>query len=487
MCPTVDDSAPPANGVKVDDSPNGFTKFETDLEKKAKPHTVNKNPYQPVGDFLSNVSNFKIIESTLREGEQFANAYFDTETKIKIAKALDEFGVDCIELTSPCASEQSRLDCEAICKLGLKAKILTHVRCHMDDVKVAVETGVDGVDVVIGTSSFLREHSHGKDMTYIKNAAIEVIQFVKSKGLEIRFSSEDSFRSDLVDLLSLYAAVDKVGVNRVGIADTVGCASPRQVYDLVRTLRGVVSCDIECHFHNDSGCAIANAYCALEAGATHIDTSVIGIGERNGITPLGGLMARMIVADRDYVKGKYDLHKLKSIEDLVADSVEINIPFNNYITGFSAFTHKAGIHAKAILANPSTYEIIDPADFGMKRYVHFASRLTGWNAIKSRVEQLSLTMTDAQVKLCTAKIKALADVRPIAIDDADSIIRTFYSNLHKETEEPLLPNMTEEEKKKFEQKQRELNGVAEKRELEDQVDAEAEVPQAKKTKTEAGA
>ncbi|KAI4786457.1 homocitrate synthase, partial [Aureobasidium sp. EXF-8846] len=426
--------------------------------------------------------NFKIIESTLREGEQFANAYFDTETKIKIAKALDEFGVDCIELTSPCASEQSRLDCEAICKLGLKAKILTHVRCHMDDVKVAVETGVDGVDVVIGTSSFLREHSHGKDMTYIKNAAIEVIQFVKSKGLEIRFSSEDSFRSDLVDLLSLYAAVDKVGVNRVGIADTVGCASPRQVYDLVRTLRGVVSCDIECHFHNDSGCAIANAYCALEAGATHIDTSVIGIGERNGITPLGGLMARMIVADRDYVKGKYDLHKLKSIEDLVADSVEINIPFNNYITGFSAFTHKAGIHAKAILANPSTYEIIDPADFGMKRYVHFASRLTGWNAIKSRVEQLSLTMTDAQVKLCTAKIKALADVRPIAIDDADSIIRTFYSNLHKETEEPLLPNMTEEEKKKFEQKQRELNGVAEKRELEDQADAEAEVPKAKKTK-----
>jgi isopropylmalate/homocitrate/citramalate synthase len=80
----------------------------------------------------------------------------------------------------------------------------------------------------------------------------------------------DSFRSDLVDLLSIYSAVDKIGVNRVGIADTVGCASPRQVYDLVRTLRGVVSCDIETHFHNDTGCAIANAYCALEAGATHV-------------------------------------------------------------------------------------------------------------------------------------------------------------------------------------------------------------------------
>lgn len=183
----------------------------------------------------------------------------------------------------------------------------------MEDAKLAVETGVDGLDIVIGTSSFLREHSHGKDMVYITKTAIEVINYVKSKGLEVRFSSEDSFRSDLVDLLSLYKAVDAVGVNRVGIADTVGCASPRQVYELVRTLRGVVSCDIETHFHNDTGCAIANAYCALEAGATHIDTSVLGIGERNGITSLGGLMARMVVTSPEYVKSKYKLHMIKEV------------------------------------------------------------------------------------------------------------------------------------------------------------------------------
>ncbi|KAK4089029.1 hypothetical protein Purlil1_6462 [Purpureocillium lilacinum] len=395
----------------------------------SRPVTRPSNPYQPVGDYLSNVGRFKIIESTLREGEQFANAYFDTETKIKIAKALDDFGVDYIELTSPAASEQSRLDCEAICKLGLKAKILTHVRCDMRDAKLAVETGVDGLDIVIGTSSFLREHSHGKDMAYITKTALEVIEFVKSKGLEVRFSSEDSFRSDLVDLLSLYSAVDKAGVNRVGIADTVGCASPRQVYDLVRTLRGVVSCDIETHFHNDTGCAIANAFCALEAGATHVDTSVLGIGERNGITPLGGLLARMLVTSPDYVKSKYKLHLIKEIEDLVAEAVEVNTPFNNPITGFCAFTHKAGIHAKAILNNPSTYEILNPEDFGLTRYVHFASRLTGWNAVKTRVGQLGLVMTDDQVKEVTAKIKALADVRPIAIDDADSIIRSFHLTL----------------------------------------------------------
>ena len=95
----------------------------------------------------------------------------------------------------------------------------------------------------------------------------------------------------------------------------------------------------------DTGCAIANAYCALEAGATHVDTSVLGIGERNGITPLGGFVARMIVADRDYVRSKYDLTKLKAIEDMVAAAVEINVPFNNYITGFCALVIFPDFHS----------------------------------------------------------------------------------------------------------------------------------------------
>ncbi|KAI9869408.1 MAG: Saccharopine dehydrogenase [Trichoglossum hirsutum] len=470
MCPPVETNGTNGHTNGVAGVSNGTISHEgfTSVESRENPHPRRRNPYQPVGDFLSNVSRFKIIESTLREGEQFANAFFDTEKKIEIAKALDEFGVDYIELTSPAASEQSRLDCQAICKLNLRAKILTHIRCHMDDARIAVETGVDGVDVVIGTSSYLREHSHGKDMTYITNTAIEVINFVKSKNIEIRFSSEDSFRSDLVDLLSIYSTVDKIGVNRVGIADTVGCASPRQVYDLIRTLRGVVSCDIETHFHNDTGCAVANAYCALEAGATHIDTSVLGIGERNGITPLGGLMARMIVADRDYVKSKYRLEKLKDLEDLVASAVQINIPFNNYITGFCAFTHKAGIHAKAILNNPSTYEIINPADFGMSRYVHFASRLTGWNAIKSRAQQLNIELTDAEYKLVTSKIKTMADVRPIAVDDADSIIRAFHRNLKTGENKPLL-HLTEEQQKALKLKEMETDGVTGKRALDEEI------------------
>lgn len=388
------------------------------------------------------LDNFSIIESTLREGEQFANAFFTSDQKVEIAHLLDALGVEYLELTSPAASPQSQQDCTRIASLGLRAKILTHVRCHMDDAKMAIDTGVDGIDVVFGTSSYLREFSHGKDIPYIIDSAIQVIEFVKSQGLEVRFSSEDSFRSDLVDLLTIYRAVDKIGVNRVGIADTVGVANPRQVYDLVRTLRSVVSCDIEFHGHNDTGCAVANAYCALEGGATHVDTSVLGIGERNGITPLGGLIARMYTYNADMIRGRYNLPMLREVENYVASLVSVDVPFNNYITGYTAFTHKAGIHAKAILNNPSTYEILDPADFGLTRYIHVAHRLTGWNAIKQRAEQLQLNLSDDAIKAITAQIKTLADQKRLNLDDVDVLLRSYHSQsvqpelLHA-TEEPL--------------------------------------------------
>jgi len=390
--------------------------------------------YSQVQDYLSNVNSYKIIESTLREGEQFSNAFFTREHKVKIATMLSDFGVDYIELTSPVSSQASYDDCKYICSLGLKAKILTHVRCSLDDAKKAVECGVQGVDLVIGVSSLLKQYSHGKSLQIVQSTALEVIEYLKTQNVEIRFSSEDSFRSDLVDILSLYKAVDKAGVNRVGIADTVGGATPRMVYDLVRTVRGVVGCDIETHFHDDTGCAVANAITALEGGATHVDTSVLGIGERNGITPLGALMARMVVSAPEYTKSKYDLKSIKQIEEYVASVVEVNIPFNNPITGFCAFTHKAGIHAKAILANPSTYEIIDPALFGLTRYVSITSRITGWNAVKGRIAQLGLDgpggfENDDQIKEVTAKIKQMADIRPLAIDDADSIIHAYHLGL----------------------------------------------------------
>ncbi|MHB0857061.1 MAG: homocitrate synthase [Anaerolineae bacterium] len=372
------------------------------------------------------MERFSIIESTLREGEQFVGANFTTEQKVRIATALDEFGVEYIELTSPAASPQSMEDCRAITRLGLKAKILTHVRCTLADAKLAAGTGVDGIDVVIGTSSMLREFSHGKDIPTIIKMAREVVSYIRDQGLEVRFSTEDSFRSDAPDILSIYQEVDQLGVNRVGIADTVGVATPLQVYHLVTELKSRVSCDIEFHGHNDSGCAIANAYCALEAGATHVDTSILGIGERNGIAPLGGFVARLYATDRSLVR-KYQLTMLRDLDYLVADIAGVDVPFNNYITGITAFTHKAGIHAKAVLNNPETYEILSPQDFGMTRYISIAHRLTGWNAIKDRAEQLNLDIPDGELKAATEHIKHLADDKPLTLDDVDSVLRNWIS------------------------------------------------------------
>jgi homocitrate synthase len=373
------------------------------------------------------LSNFSIIESTLREGEQFVNAFFSTEQKVQIARLLDEFGVEYLELTSPLASQQSYNDCCTIAGLGLRSKVLTHVRCHLDDARMAVDTGVDGVDVVIGTSSHLREFSHGKSIDTIIEMAQEVVTYLQSQGVEVRFSTEDSLRSETADLFRVYEAVDVLGVNRVGIADTVGIGTPHQIYNLVAELRGRVQADIEFHGHNDAGCAIANAYAALEAGATHVDTSVLGIGERNGITPLGGLVARLYATNPALV-AKYNLPLLQEIDHQVAEWVGIDIPFNNYITGFCAFTHKAGIHAKAVLNNPSTYEALNPADFGLTRYIHIAHRLTGWNAVRHRADQLGLLLDDDQVKRITAEIKAMSDAasvdeRPLTLDDVDSLLR----------------------------------------------------------------
>ena len=151
----------------------------------------------------------------------------------------------------------------------------------------------------------------------------------------------------------------------------------------------------------------------------------MGIGERNGITPLGGFVARMYTVNRDETRRKYRLEQLRNLDLLVAGMVGVDVPFNNYVTGYSAFTHKAGIHAKAILNAPETYEALDPHDFGLTRYISIAHRLTGWNAVKARADQLDLALTDDQIKALTQHIKALADERMLTLDDVDGLLKLW--------------------------------------------------------------
>ena len=373
------------------------------------------------------MTSWKLIDSTLREGEQFAKAHFRTEDKLEIARALDTFGVDYIEVTSPAASPQSQHDAARIAKLGLGARVITHSRCVLDDVRAALDTGVRGIGFFYGTSRILREASHGKSIQQIIDAMRPPIELALSAGLEVRFSAEDAFRSNIRDLLAVYAAAEAMGVHRVGIPDTVGIATPRQVFALVHQVRRAVRCDVGFHGHNDTCCAVANAYEAISAGATHVDVSVLGIGERVGITPLGGLVARMFALDPQEVGQRFLLGQLRELERLVARVTGIEIPFNNCVTGETAYSHKAGLHIKSMMANPGSYEIIPPEAFGVARRLIVGSRLTGRHAIAYRAREMGITFGESELKVLTSKIKELADRGELSEAEIDEVLREWVT------------------------------------------------------------
>jgi homocitrate synthase len=369
------------------------------------------------------IGHLSIIESTLREGEQFAAAHFTPLQRRQIAHAVDEFGVEYIEVTTPVASALAEQSCRELAAMPLRATLLTHTRCVPEDVRLAIDCGVGGIDLLVGTSEWLRAHSHGLRIAEIIAVAGECIELVRSAGLEVRFSCEDSFRSDPADVLRVHGAVAELGVDRVGIADTVGIATPAQVTRLITQLRDVVGCDIEFHAHNDTGCAVANALAALEAGATHIDTTVLGIGERNGIVSLSGLIARLHSVQPDLVD-HYALHRLAALDAMVAAILGVEIPFTAPITAPFAFHHKAGIHTKAVLNDPRSYEPFAPEPFGVERRLLVAHELVGRNAVRARAASLGIIGDDAWLGRVTDEVKRHAGEGLLHDDDVDDLLRS---------------------------------------------------------------
>jgi homocitrate synthase len=372
-------------------------------------------------------ATWRLIDSTLREGEQFARSNFRTEDKVEIARALDTFGVEYVEITSPAASPQSQRDAAQIVKLGLSARVITHSRCVLDDVRAAIDSGVRGIGLLFATSRILRDSSHGRSIQQIIDAMGPPIELALAAGLETRFSAEDAFRTDVADLLAVYRSAERLGAHRVGIADTVGIATPRQVFALVREVRRVVRCDIGFHGHNDTGCAVANAYEAIAAGATHVDVSVLGIGERVGITPLGGFVARMFSLEPQAVAERYRLGQLPELERLVARVAQVEVPFNNAVTGATAYSHKAGMHLKAMMANPGSYEVIPPEAFGLSRRFIVGSRLTGRHAIAYRAREMGITFGESELKAITRRIKEMADAGELSEEQIDGVLREWVT------------------------------------------------------------
>ena len=214
-------------------------------------------------------------------------------------------------------------------------------------------------------------------------------------------------------------------MDALALVDTFGVLSPHAMKYFVTEVQKRIPKRLEAHFHQDFGMGVANTIMALSLGVEVMHTTVLGIGERNGITPLGGFVARMYADDPAAIKRKYDLRKLKDLDELVASLVSIEIPYNNFVTGKYAFHHKAGMHTKAIYINPNSYEILDPADFGLTRTMNIAHRLTGHNAVGRRAEELGLQFGKDELRAITTKIKTLADSGPLSMDQLDALLREW--------------------------------------------------------------
>lgn len=372
------------------------------------------------------MSSLAILDSTLREGEQFASAFFSLEQRLALAQLLDAFGVAFLEVPSPIASPETAHAIRKLSELELRLRIVAHVRCAEPDVQAALDSSVYGVNLFYGTSTELRTFSHGRQVAQIIADAVPLVRRIRAAGRYVRFSAEDAFRSDLVDLLMVFDAVVEAGAQRIGLPDTVGIATPRQVERLVRLCaERYPHVGIEFHGHNDTGCAIANTVAALEAGADCLDVTVLGIGERNGIASLSGLVSYLYVHHPELLT-TCDLPQLIQVDTFVAECLNVTIPFNAPITAASAFTHRAGIHTKAVLNNPHAYEILNPADFGLARYVDLGSRFTGRHAVGHRAATLGFRLSGDQLYQLTSAIKEQAENGSMSLEAVDTFIHQWH-------------------------------------------------------------
>ncbi|HTK07437.1 MAG TPA: hypothetical protein VL485_09725 [Ktedonobacteraceae bacterium] len=372
-----------------------------------------------------------VLDSTLREGEQFVSSYFTLDQRLEIARLLDRVGVTFIEVPTPVASVETRRAIEEICKLNLRAHIVTHVRCAEADVEAALDTSVYGLNLFYGTSETLRSYSHGRRVDQIVQEAVPLIRRIRDAGRYVRFSAEDAFRSDLVDLLTVFDAVVEAGAQRIGLPDTVGIATPRQVERIIRLCsERYPDVGIEFHGHNDTGCAIANVISAYEGGADCLDVTVMGIGERNGIASLSGLIAQLYIHYPEQL-ATYDLTQLPVLDQYVASCLNIPIPFNAPITAPSAFTHRAGVHTKAILQNPHAYEVLNPEDFGLVRHVDVGSRLTGRYAVGHHAASLGLQLSNDEINQLTRALRERAESGALNQDEVNNFIHQWYQEQQK--------------------------------------------------------
>ena len=357
----------------------------------------------------------RVLDSTLREGEQHPGVSFTNKQRIQIAWMLDYFGVDQIEI-SPVVSPDHKEATKTIIKQGLRADIVSHGRALTEDIDVSLACDAKWVAAYLGISDV-----HLKDKLRITKEqalerAVKTVSYAKEHGLKIRFTVEDGSRADPEFLITVCKAIQEAGVDRISLPDTVGIMRPIGMYNFVKSVRSVIDTPLDVHVHNDIGFALANAFSACEAGVDQIHTTIDGIGERTGIPSL----AEVAVALTYLYKSPNDfrLDMLADLSRLIEQYTTIKPYDSKPIVGTSAYKHKAGTHLAAILKNPAAYEPIPPRVVGNHRTIVFGE-LAGKTGAGYLMSLLGIKQDSETAKKVAAGLKNLrmGDVLDIPLED----------------------------------------------------------------------
>lgn len=331
---------------------------------------------------------------------------FSEEWRVRIAKALSDIGVGMIEVGDPSVAPDIKSAIKRIIQLKRNGEITSHIVVHSRAVRQDLENAAslepDRVAVFYGVSDIHLKYKHRKTRGEALQIIAEMVSMVKSHGVAVRFTAEDASRADLDYLIQVVKTAHDAGADRVSIADTVGVFTPdraREVFAKVKAAVPGVGLDI--HAHNDFGMAVANSLAAVEGGADVVHTTVNGLGERAGITPLQAFAAAYY-----YHKGVklVKLEKLPEITAVVEAASGITVMPNFPVVGENVFTHKAGVHQAGVLANPETYEPIPPEVVGRGRDFSL-DKYSGRKAVQHRLERTGISVPPEVVDKVVEEVK----------------------------------------------------------------------------------
>lgn len=301
--------------------------------------------YQPeVTSGFSPPQHVEVHDVTLRDGEQQAGVEFTADEKIRIAEKLAEAGVQRIEAGLPAVSPADAEAVRRIASMGLPARIFAFSRCMVDDVKRALDAGVEGIVMEVPSSEHIIKYAYKWEYQRALDLTIESTKFAHENGLFVSFFPIDSTRADITTFLNMIERIAREGhMDSLALVDTFGVLSPQAAAFMARKVRERITTPLEAHFHMDFSMGVANTVMAVANGVGTIQVSVTGIGERAGNTPLED--TALALKTMYGIESGIDFSKLYGLSRVVRDAAQVPVPPNRGIVGDRLFHVESGIIA----------------------------------------------------------------------------------------------------------------------------------------------